>query len=292
MVEAYLDESGIHENAKACVVAGFYGSQAAWRKFEKQWQAVISDYPELHKQGFHAKVFYGRTEKRERLGPFQGWSYDKWRKLQDRLVEVIHRNRIFPIAHATVVADFLALKLETRQWLTGAQFSTDGAVAVTSGCPNKPYYVPFSFCIADSALISGANDMDKVHLFAGLDRTFHKYASTLYKFILEDSRIASSIKSKLGQLSFPLAKDTPGIQAADLLAYRFYQLTKARIKEEKNLPLTPLLEKLLKNRKPNQRFLMFDSVRFQQLEQQARKIHDELTAKGAITKYINGLRNS
>lgn len=291
MIEAYFDESGIHDGAKACIVAGFYGTQIAWRKFEKEWQKVIADYPELRDCGFHAKHFFQRTDNRERIGPYKGWDDKKAGKFLDRLVQTIIRNRIFPICYGIIVDDFLALSLKTRQWLTGAKFSVDG-VALTSGCPNKGYYLPFSFCVMDSARMSGANTTDKIHFFAGLDRTFHEYASSLYNFILVDSRVPSSLKAKLGQIGYPLAKDTPGIQAADLLAYRLHRLANDRIKVESNIPVPKLLNQILKNRKPKQRFIMFDSVRFQQLERIGQQMYDELSKEGLLYDYVEQLRSS
>jgi hypothetical protein len=62
MIEGYFDESGIHEGAPVCIVGGYYGTQAAWRKFETQWNAILFDYPELSSKGFHAKVFFARDK--------------------------------------------------------------------------------------------------------------------------------------------------------------------------------------------------------------------------------------
>ncbi len=292
MIESYFDESGIHAEAKSCVVAGFYGTQIAWRKFEQEWQKVIGDYPELRECGFHSKEFFQRTDKRERLGPYKGWDDAKASRFLDRLVQVILRHRIFPICSGIIVDDFRVLPLQTRQWLTGAKFSATTGEALSSGCPNKSYYLPFSFCVLDAARMSGANSVDKIHFFAGLDRTFHEYASTLYKFTLEDSRIQRSLKSLLGQISFPLAKDTPGLQAADLLAYRLHRLTLDRIKAKDKVPVPPLLAQILRYRKNKQRFLMFDSVRLKELEQLGRNMYNELERENLLSKYIDHLRDS
>jgi hypothetical protein len=291
MIEAYFDESGIHDKAKVCVVAGYYGSQAAWWKFEKQWQAIISGYPELYNYGFHAKVFFGRTDTRERLGPYKGWSDDKAGKFLDRLMQAIIRNRIFPISYGIVTNDFLVLPLKTRQWLTGAKFDAQGN-ASSSGCPNKGYYLPFSFCVLDSSRMSGANKVEKIHFFAGLDRTFYEYANSLYRFILEDSRLPTSIKSLLGQISYPLAKDTPGLQAADLLSNRLYRFALSQLEAGGNLPIPSLVTKLTRNRKVGQRFELFDSARLHKLEILGRQMYEELAQGGRVEKYITDLHNS
>src|SRR6266481_3431853 len=77
MMEAYLDESGIHAGAKVCVVAGYYGSHKNWKAFEAQWNKVLSSYPEVASEGFHAKHFFGRDKAGNRVKEYKGWSDDK-----------------------------------------------------------------------------------------------------------------------------------------------------------------------------------------------------------------------
>jgi hypothetical protein len=72
MMEAYFDESGIHDGAKVCIVAGYYGSHSAWKRFESQWNKILADYPEVAVKGFHAKVFFGRDESGNRVKEYKG----------------------------------------------------------------------------------------------------------------------------------------------------------------------------------------------------------------------------
>lgn len=43
MIEAYMDESGIHEGAHVCVIAGYWGSQKKWKRFETRWREILRD---------------------------------------------------------------------------------------------------------------------------------------------------------------------------------------------------------------------------------------------------------
>lgn len=213
-MKAYFDESGIHRQAPVCVVAGFYGTDLAWKKFEKRWNTILSDHG-LQEIGFHSKDFFGRNNKK-RIGPYEGWSDAKARNLLDRLVQTILSCRVFPIGYAVMVGDFNALPLVSRQWLTGAEFRKSDGEYISGGCPSKCYYLPFQFAALKSATLSNANATDKIDFFVGLDRTFHEYASELYQFLLADGRLPESLRCLLGEISYPLSKDTPGIQAADL----------------------------------------------------------------------------
>ncbi len=290
MLEAYFDESGIHDRAKVCVVGGYYGTQVAWRTFEKQWNKIIADYPEVENHGFHAKEFFGRANGK-RIGRYREWDDQKAGNCLDKLVQAIIRNRIFPISYAIVVKDFLALPLIDRKWFTSAKFRLDGK-CVSSGCPSKSYYVPFQFCVLDSARMSSANVVDKIHFFAGLDRTFNEYASSLYRYLLSDVRLPASVLDLLGGIAYPLTKNTPGIQAADLLVYRLYRFALKKVAAKENLLIPTLIAKLTKNRKPKQRFELFDSTRLRQLQVMGKRAYERMAGDGKLPEYFSNLRKS
>jgi hypothetical protein len=279
MLEAYLDESGIHEQAKVCAVAGFYGSQMAWRRFERQWKAVISKYPEID-EGFHAKVFFAR-DKGKRVGPYQEWKDEKAKRFLDSLLKCIRGNRIYPVGHAVVVDAFLALPLKIRQWLTGAKFRPKDAEYLSGGCPRKAYYLPFQFCVSGSANLGGASPSNLIHFFAGLDRNFSGYASELYKFFRTDERIPEPLRRRLGQISYPLSKETPGIQAADLLAYRTYRHCHDLL-INRNTPTPDLLRSICKRAKPKQRSLLLDQIGLMELQRIAVEQYNSLKEAGKL----------
>jgi hypothetical protein len=54
MLEAYLDESGIHDGAKVCMVAGYFGGRSQLRKLERKWKSVLEDFA-FPMKDFHAK---------------------------------------------------------------------------------------------------------------------------------------------------------------------------------------------------------------------------------------------
>jgi hypothetical protein len=58
MLEAYMDESGIHDGAHVCVIAGYYGGESQWRRFEPRWQKIIEDADTPALKEFHARDFW------------------------------------------------------------------------------------------------------------------------------------------------------------------------------------------------------------------------------------------
>jgi hypothetical protein len=91
VVEAYCDESGIHESAPVCVVVGFVGSARNWQRFEERWREASGGVD------FHGKDFFARRAKGQRVGPYAGWSDQKAQKYLIDLVNVITETNFKPI---------------------------------------------------------------------------------------------------------------------------------------------------------------------------------------------------
>lgn len=251
VIESYLDESGIHGDAKICVVAGYYGNHVAWRKVEREWRVILRRHG-LESHGFHAKEFWGRKNG-QRVPPYAGWTDERANGFLDSLVQTIMRNRIFPVGNAIIVGEWKAFSLEQRRFLSGAEVKN--GKFISSGSPNKPYYVPFLFCVYDS--VRHSRTTEKVHFFAGLDKTFSKYAVVLYRGILKDKRIP--VGDLLGNIDFPLSRDTPPLQVADLFAYQLYQHNLVRF--HRSTSKSPILKRITKNIRPDQSFLIFGRQR-------------------------------
>jgi hypothetical protein len=237
MIDAYLDESGIHSGAAVCVIAGYFGGRGQLRKLEVAWNRVLKefDFP-LHE--FHAKELVG-TRKHEPL-------------LLALSKAISEQKRVHPISMAVAVDDFNSFPLELKKWMTGGRVNAVGKW-VNSGCPSKPYFVPFLLSlqrITDEAPVGG-----KAHFFFGLDTTFSNYALALFqqikkqlvKNLFSDSEWKS--KDRLGDADFPLASETPQLQAADLLVHLSYQRLLEHYAENdwENAPISEMLANCIKN---------------------------------------------
>ena len=207
MIEAYLDESGIHKGAAYCVIAGYYGGRGQWRRFEHDWRRALTDH-DVPLEKFHALDLLKRHKY------FFGWSDAQQSGLLASLSNAITKYKIHPVSFALVVEDFKSFSLLQRRFFTGAEMRN--GKLVTSGCPNRPYFAPFMRCMKHVASYAPAGG--KAHFFFGLDRPFAKYAQALYKLIAEKPFDIRN-RERLGDIAFPLAKQTPHLQAADLLAF-------------------------------------------------------------------------
>lgn len=165
MIQAYLDESGIHESAGFCVVAGYFGGKAQWERLDQDWRKALAAY-DVALEEFHALDFVKRRKR------FYGWGDSDHRDLFWRLVTAITSYRIYPVSVGLVIEDFKGLAEKYRRFFTGAVLR-NGRLT-TSGCPSKPYFVPFQTCI--KRVVSYAPAGGEANFFFGLDRTFAEYA--------------------------------------------------------------------------------------------------------------------
>jgi hypothetical protein len=117
-----------------------------------------------------------------------------------------------------------------RRRLTGA--TAHAGKLVTSGCPTKPYFVPFQLCLM--RVTSYVKAGRKAHFSFGVDRSFANYAGALFRQaktrVKNNPATEWKNKNQLGDIFFPMASETPELQAADLLAYLTYLHLVGRIK--------------------------------------------------------------
>ena len=129
MIEAYLDESGIHDGAKVCMIAGYFGGRSQLGKLEQKWKSVLEDF-DFPMKDFHTKSLVDSPN-------------PKHQSMLKALAKAISEQRkVRPISWGIVPDDFYSLPEKQRRFLTGARMMLNGEISGT-GCPNKPYFVPF-----------------------------------------------------------------------------------------------------------------------------------------------------
>jgi len=209
-MESYLDESGIHDQARVCVIAGYFGTQIQLRKLEMAWKRTLRDF-DFPMEKFHAKELIKTRDHR---------------KMLEKLAKTIGKQRkVHPVSYGIVVEDFNSFTLEQRRFLTGATLQPNGELDPT-GCPSKPYFVPFQNVV--KLLTYYAPEGGKVHFSFGIDRPFYGYATELFKQMTDLTNAAEKpwstwqSRERLGIPQAPLAKETAQLQAADLLAHLTY----------------------------------------------------------------------
>lgn len=252
MIDAYLDESGIHDGAVYCVIAGYFGGPGQWKRFEKAWKQLLKDF-KVPMEKFHARDFYPEP----RPGT---WFCDKWQRRDDYKLfhdaiaaTISQHKKIHPVSTGIRVPDFNSFSKYDRRFLTGASLNIKGEL-ISLGSPKKPYFVPFTDVvrqICEYAPVGG-----KAHFFFGIDSSFYHDATTLFKQIANDQCQTESQawKDRLGNCSILKAANTAQLQVADFLVYLTYRHMRDAGDSLGTTPPTALLEKCIANKRCDQDF--------------------------------------
>lgn len=231
-MDAYLDESGIHDSAEACVVAGYFGKIGPWRRLERGWRDAARKFS-VPVAEIHAKDLVTKT------GFFHKWAVEKQTEFLNVLVRVVVDSGIHPVATGVSVPDFFSLSEKHRKFVTGATW--DGKRFISSGSPNKPYFMLFTEC---TKVVQKYTPLgQRARFFCGLGKPVEGYAREVFA----EYRFRPSSEQKLGTIAFPLASKTPHLQAADLFSYLAYRYMLDH--KEWNVSPSGPLAMLIRNRK-------------------------------------------
>jgi hypothetical protein len=252
MIEAYIDECGINQEHRICVVGGYFAEQGVWRAFENRWNEVLERYG-TRKRGFHSYEFWNRDDSGRRKKHYAVWTEQRAEDYLNELVMCIQNHEIFPVATGLVVREWQRLDVNSRRWLTGGNFT--GRKWTRPGAPNRHYFLPFQMCIFD---VPKRVPSQTVHYFFGVDKkTAAGHALEMYRSFLTMPELAC--RHQLGNIDFPLSRNTPGLQAADLLVFRFHKHQKSRLgKDAHGIP--ELIQRLTSREQSKQRYKLLRST--------------------------------
>jgi hypothetical protein len=246
---SYFDESGIHRDSEACIVAGYFGKKGPWRRLERGWTTVLREF-KVPLSEFHAKDILTRN------GFFHRWG-DKTDALLNSLVNIVSKCPIHPVCYGLFTKDFFSFSLSERRFMTGATWDAQKKKFLVSGCPNKPYFVAFHECVR--IVTSYTPAADRAHFSFGSDRPSAEYAAWLFRYLRKRTDALRRMKvwfdpksspDKFGAIAFPLAKETPELQLADLFSYMSYRHMLERSRTgDWNTPPGRILLGLLRHRK-------------------------------------------
>jgi hypothetical protein len=211
MIDAYLDEAGIHDGAAICFVAGFFGGRGQWKRVAKAWERILKRYG-IPLDEFHA---LDAAKRRKIFRTMDEATGDRFMlELSRSIVEF----KVYPVSYGVVVSDFYQFTEKERRFLTGMEITPEGRLKGT-GNPNKPYFMPFLHVVRAVAAYAPTGGL--AHFFVGIDKQFYGYAKDILD-IIRGSKSTGNNRERLGEIEAPTAKNTPQLQAADFFCYLTY----------------------------------------------------------------------
>jgi hypothetical protein len=210
----YADESGIHKQARYCVMGGYIGSPQQWARFGKDWRAALSSegVPDFHSKDFFA------ANRRNSLACYKGWSARRRIAFVENLSMAIDRYRLTPVCGAINVSAFNALTYGERRFLTGGAYTRRGKW-LSQGAPTRPYRFAAFQMIRDA--IERAKDGTTVHFVFDQQTAFEGGMRQEFEDMIASGMGADKIidTTKLGRLSHSTRQIDVPLQAADLFAH-------------------------------------------------------------------------
>lgn len=214
---AYFDESGSEEPPDYFGVAGFVGSDSQWSVFDELWNHALAttDAPYLHMREFAHSV-----------DAFTDWKGDSARReqLMAGVVAAVLQSDLTAVGSALRVADFAALTKKQRTRL------------------RSPYFCCLQEVLWGFAVTTLYED-PKVEVHVTGDR-HRQHEDTTRKLIRALRKIGEPFANLSDELNFADMRQTPGLQAADLLAYEMVKELKnqdARPEDQMRWPLDQIL---------------------------------------------------
>jgi hypothetical protein len=248
VIQAFLDESGIHDNAEVCVIAGYYGYPGAWEKLGDRWKGILRA-AKVPLDKFHALDLI------QHRGVFFQMPRDEHEKLKMNLARAVASFRVYPVTVALVMEDFHSLTLDQKRFFTGATIddSVNPGRLKTGGRPSTPYFMPFSHCVRT---VFDNNPTREIDFHFGFARPLLGYAKEMFDMIrTRRPTTREPIQSQ--------AKNTPQMQVADYLCYASYKhmLERHNANDWNVLPAEPLYSLLTNLQHPeNCRFFNKETI--------------------------------
>jgi hypothetical protein len=258
MISVYMDDSGTHLQSEYCLIAGYWGGHGQWVKFERQWKKVLDKYrvPE-----FHAKQYWARDEKRERVGPYKGWDDDRRREFLFSLLIVIGNHKIYPFAYGVRRSEWNKQTPEERQVFCGSSGRLQA--------PNNPMFMAFSTGVLRTLRHCDSGVL--MNFVFDSHRNTDAWATICYGELKNlMSREGREGARSLGDLTFADSQRALPLQAADLLAYEAYQYA-IWADGDATKKMRPSYMLALRNHLSRDDFWLYDAQRFANLRKYVQK---------------------
>lgn len=252
MLQAYMDESGSHDESSRCLVAGYWGEVNEWRQFERAWRAVLESegVPE-----FHAKNFWPRPRVRE----FAEWSDARHAHFIDRLLTIIQSHEIYPFGCGVDIGEWKKIPEKFKRVFSGYHHNQ-----AVKDKRLKPLFLPFQFVAVRIATYCQAG-VTMNFVFDQSQQTSAQLAKCFSDLKLEARESDDPLLNHLGELSFADSHRTLPLQAADLLSYEVYRLNKRMITSGGNVSARRETLRAMARMKSTEDFWLFDETRFKNL---------------------------
>jgi hypothetical protein len=218
---AYLDESGTHDGSRLTVMAGWIGYADRWREFDRRWNALLQR-PFPHRgpiTHIHSK------DLRQGSKQFRGWSVEDRRQLAMIASGLAQEHSIFSISVLLNNSDYERIYIGTDRTLRKHRAAID-----------SKYGVCFRvFLSLVTRILDRHEPNETVHFVIEAGHANGGAAEVIFAGM---EKIAPDLARYVSGITYVRKKASPGIQAADLLAYPVFVTERDGTAEYSDIDLT------------------------------------------------------
>lgn len=202
-ITAYFDESYDREQSHMFALAGWAAWDVEWELFDPAWRAVLADYgvPDLHMRDYESM-----------WGDFKGWESARKVRFLSALIDTFEASAAPPSTGP--IGFWSALPLKDYERLIGGRplkWEDDPAFLCFLHCIHR--LLPFT---------QGTPDEVKIEFVFDWNPKLEQRTRAIFSQLRLVPDLAE-FHHRLGDVRFASRRDTPPLQAADLLAYECYK---------------------------------------------------------------------
>jgi len=250
-----MDDSGTHDGAEVCIVAGYWGGFHAWRHFEKAWQVVLDSegIDEFHAKDAWPRIpIKGQPGAYLRKGPYENWDDARLLGFVDRLLTVIESVDIVPFACGVLGSEWRNLPPGARRAITGnAEEKLQTPLFL---CLRTILIQTSKYCKRDQRMAYTFDEMSETSTQTAMLETFKEVKKNL-------KALQQGKAPYVGGFEFEDSKASAPLQAADLLAYECARYAK-KGRNVKGYVMRKEYPRALTGIQTRQDFWLWDEKRF------------------------------
>jgi len=196
MLTAYFDDSGTHDESRAVIVAGYLGSKEKWEDFGNAWGDMLREAGLTH---WHQVHFAHKVKE------YTGWTDEKRLDFMQRATRIINDAVICGIVCGIDATAFKELSPQFR------------------GPPSTPYTFCAMVCFKHLEKWTENNShSDPIDCIFESGAQGSGEISKMVEGLMSDED-GERLSFRIGSVRFEEKKKTMPTQAADILAYEFYE---------------------------------------------------------------------
>ena len=207
MLAAFIDESGLHAEARTFCLAGYLATSETWFELARAWRAALAEY------GLTA---FHMSEYENRRGAFTSLSNADRIGLMKDLVSIVNAAEVGGFGIGVVLADYA----KWRDRLIAAK-------SLSKAWWQHPYLLAFQWFLVELGVVADENHLSgRIGITLDQSTEFESRLRETHRQFLTDPALA---RGRIGSLSFASRLDATELQTADLLVYEVRKFLDRRL---------------------------------------------------------------